>query len=135
MAKPQMWTDAEDKIPVTDYGYSFAVIGDTQVITRDESVTTAGTYNAAYSGHLAKLYDWLVNNAESKNIQFAFHMGDVTDWNNSLEWNLAMENISKLTGVIPNNIARGNHDQGPTMASRYTTESAACQSCACSTSG
>jgi len=123
MAKPVMWLDSADKDEITDYGYSFAVIGDTQVITRDEMVEDNNPhYNAAYKGHLAKLFDWIVNNQENKNIQFAFHMGDITDWNNSLEWNLAMENITKMNGKIPYNLVRGNHDQGPTMVQRYTTD-------------
>ena len=38
MATPVKWLDAADKTEITDYGYSFAVVGDTQVITRDEMV-------------------------------------------------------------------------------------------------
>ena len=123
MAAPVMWTDSDDKIEITEYGYSFAVVGDTQVITRDETVQANNPYyDAKYKGSLAKLYDWIVNNAETKNIKFSFHMGDVTDWSQASEWTLAMENMSKMNGVIPYNIARGNHDGGPAMASRYTPQ-------------
>lgn len=123
IAPPIKWTDAEDKIPVDGYAYSFAVVGDTQVITRDEAVKDNNPYyNEAYKGQIAKIYDWILNNRESKNIRFSFHMGDITDWNNGNEWNLAMENITKMNGKIPYTLARGNHDHGDTMTERYTTD-------------
>ncbi len=122
------WLDADKKVPVTDYAYSFAVVGDTQVITRDEAApwqtsTTANPYYSEdYAGSFAKIYDWILNNQDSKNIQFSFHMGDITDWNQEAEWKLAMENITRMNGKIPHNIIRGNHDQAPTMVSKYTTD-------------
>ena len=121
-APPTDWSD-EKKTALPDYSYSFAVVGDTQVITRDETVQTDNPYyNTKYNGELAKLYDWIVENRTEKNIQFAFHMGDVTDWNNTSEWDLAMENITKLNYKIPNNVVRGNHDGAPRMAQYYTTD-------------
>lgn len=114
---------ANSKSPVTDYAYSFAVVGDTQVITRDEAVTSSETYDPAFEGNLDKIYDWIVANKTDKNILFSFHMGDVTDWNNAAEWDLAMSNISKMDGIIPYNIVRGNHDAAQTFIERYTMSS------------
>ena len=115
------WSSTK-KATLPEYAYSFAVVGDTQVIARDETVTTAGTYNPKFAGNFDKIYDWIVANKSAKNIQFAFHMGDVTDWNNVSEWELAMENLSKLNYKIPYNIARGNHDGAPRMVGYYTTD-------------
>lgn len=113
---------ADTKVPVTDFAYSFAVVGDTQVITRDESVTSSDTYSPDYAGNFSKIYDWIMANKDSKNIQFSFHMGDVTDWSKAAEWELAMKNIHKMNGEIPYNIVRGNHDVGSDFIKNYTMD-------------
>lgn len=107
---------------IGDYAYSFAVIGDTQVVARDESVSEGNSsYSPDFKGNFAKIFDYLVDNKDEKNIQFAFHMGDITDWNNPAEWELAMENINKLNGKIPYNLVRGNHDGASDFIANYTT--------------
>ena len=121
MAAPLMWLDAKDKTEITDYSYSFAVVGDTQIVARNETEVGYPTYSPAYKGQFDKIYDYIVNNAESKNIKFSFHMGDVTDHDGKAEWELAMKNIAKMNGIIPNNIVRGNHDGAPRMTEYYTT--------------
>jgi len=121
----------ERTTPLQDYAYSFAIVGDTQVITRDEAVMYVDppentekntTYSADFNGHFSKIYDYIVGNQESKNIQFAFHMGDVTDWNYYFEWDLAMQHISKMDGKIPYNIIRGNHDNAKTLTERWSMD-------------
>ena len=99
------WSDSKEAT-IPNYAYSFAVVGDTQVLTIDETKKN----DPALKGNMDKLYDWIVKNQDSKNIKFSFHMGDVTDNSTDAEWALAMENISKINAKIPNNIARGNHD-------------------------
>ncbi len=111
-----------NKAPYTDYAYSFAVVGDTQVITVDEAVTSAGTYSPSYKGNLSKIYDYILNNKDTKNIKFSFHMGDVTDVSNAAEWKLAMENIRRMDGKIPYNIVRGNHDNSNDFIREYTMD-------------
>ena len=92
-----------EKEAVTDYAYSFAVIPDIQIVTEND--VKNGQNN------LAKLFDWIVANKESKNIQFAFGLGDITDNNNEAEWTLAKEQHAKLsTAGIPYSVVRGNHD-------------------------
>ena len=85
-----------------DYAYSFAVVGDTQIVT----------YNDVYSNkqNLNKIYDWIVANKESKKIEFVFGLGDITDTNAPAEWAHAYNQISKLDGVVPYTVVRGNHD-------------------------
>ena len=85
-----------------DYAYSFAVIGDTQIVT----------YNDVFSNkqNLNKIYDWIVANKQSKKIEFVFGVGDITDTNVPAEWEHSYQQISKLDGVVPYSLVRGNHD-------------------------
>ena len=115
IAATPKWLDAADKTPITGYGYSFAVVGDTQKVTINEINPALG-----YEGSFDKIYNWIIANKDSKNIQFAFHMGDVTDNDKAAEWDIAMQGISKMDGKIPYNITRGNHDTANSMVSRYT---------------
>ncbi|MBQ8145366.1 MAG: metallophosphoesterase [Clostridia bacterium] len=87
-----------EKEPVTDYLYSFAVVGDTQIIAQN------------HSSQFHMIYDWILNNQKDKNIQYVFGLGDITNNNSSAEWTVASENIFRLNGVIPHSAIRGNHD-------------------------
>ena len=87
-----------EKEPVSNYAYSFAVVGDTQIVARH------------YPDKFHKIYDYILDNAEQKNIQFVMGLGDITDADTDAEWALATENISRLDGEIPYSVVRGNHD-------------------------
>ena len=87
-----------DKAPVTDYAYSFCVVGDTQILAEK------------YPDELSTLYDWIIKNKDSKKIEFVFGMGDITNKTTDAEWLAAKEQINKLNGVLPYSIIRGNHD-------------------------
>lgn len=89
---------ADDYTPVTDFDYSFCVVGDTQM-TVDYDPT-----NMHY------LYDWIVANKNSKNIKYVFGMGDITNHSADDEWEIAYNEISKLNGVVDYAVVRGNHD-------------------------
>ena len=104
-------------VALPEYEYSFAVVGDTQVLTIDEVKLD----NTRLDGSMDKIYDWLINNEKSKNIKFTFHMGDVTDNSRADEWEIAKKNFEKLSGRIANNVARGNHDGASALVSNYTT--------------
>ena len=92
-----------EKEAVTNYAYTFAVIPDTQIVAENDVVN--GETN------MAKMYDWIIANQESKNIQFVFGLGDVTDNNNEAEWTLAQAQNEKLLDAgIPYSVVRGNHD-------------------------
>lgn len=99
IAKPYFFTEKEE---VRDYAYSFAVVGDTQIVTEDD--VNNGKQN------LAEVYDWILENKTSKNIQYVFGLGDITDNNTEAEWDHAKEQIEKLNGEIPYSLVRGNHD-------------------------
>ena len=88
----------ENKAPVTDYAYSFCVVGDTQVVAKN------------YPDKLSCIYDWIIENKDEKKIEFVFGLGDITDKNTDAEWTAAKEQISKMNGVLPYSLIRGNHD-------------------------
>ena len=91
-----LWVD--DYTPVTDYAYSFCVVGDTQMTTDFDP------------SNLRILYDWIVANKDSKKISYVFGMGDITNHSAKDEWEIAYEEITKLNGVVDYAIIRGNHD-------------------------
>ena len=101
-----------------DYDYAFAVIGDTQYMTRWDVVKLGGAVNS--SQHLKKVYDWILANKDKKNIQYVMGLGDITDSYNksysthtsdtAAEWAWAYSQISRLDGQVPYSVVRGNHD-------------------------
>ena len=108
-----------------DYAYSFAVVGDTQSLSyidareyteakKKDPTLTYGEYTQA---RMRILYNWILNNKESKNIQYVLGVGDVTQSNTSTgetyieeEWALSKEAIALMDGKIGYSLARGNHD-------------------------
>ena len=89
-------TTAPDLEP---YAYSFAVVGDTQIVT---------------DGHpdkLSCLYDWIVDNVDTYNIKHVFGLGDITDRNTDAEWEVATREIAKMDGKVSYSLVRGNHDK------------------------
>lgn len=73
-----------------------------------------------YSEHsnLNDIFDaqtqWIVDNKANRNIQFVLHEGDVTDNNNTTEWDVARPYVARLNNNgIPYAICLGNHDIGP----------------------
>ena len=89
----------EPTVPLEKYAYSFALIGDIQMI------------NYHHPENLHYIYDWLIENKDEKKIAFAFNLGDITDKNTPEEWENGKKEIHKLDGVIPYSIVRGNHDR------------------------
>ena len=98
-----------EKEPVTDYAYSFCVVGDTQKIAINEPEK------------LAYIYDWIVESKDEKKIEFVFGMGDITDKNTDAEWTAAKEQIFKLNGVVPYSLLRGNHDGSAKLNQYFAT--------------
>ena len=82
----------------SDYAYSFAIVGDTQYVTK---------YNP---DALLSMYDWIAKNAESKKMKQVIGVGDITHTDAGMEWAYAYESINKLSGVVPYTVVRGNHD-------------------------
>ncbi len=108
----QEWLDTNEV--ELDYSYSFAVVGDTQWLSRYKPE------------EMEVLYDWLVANKDDKKIAHVFGLGDITDaWNTAdkeNEWIRAYRYISKLDGVIPYSLIRGNHDESKYFNKYFANE-------------
>lgn len=87
-----------DKPQLENYDYSFALVGDTQIVN---------FYNP---DKLADIYDWIVENKEKKKIAYVMGLGDITDKSMPSEWQNAAQQIAKLDGVVDYSLVRGNHD-------------------------
>ncbi len=94
----RFWLSKKEVKPVTDYEYSFAVIGDTQTMCEKDPEA------------MESIYDWLVANKDSQKISYVIGLGDITDDSTDTEWQRANKFISKLNGKIPYALVRGNHD-------------------------
>ena len=103
-----LWAD--DYTPVTDSAYSFVAIGDTQM-TVDFDPT-----------NLHYIYDWILDNKETKNIQYVFGMGDITNNSLDVEWAVAYEQITRLDGKVPYSLIRGNHDTSAGYNATFNNE-------------
>ena len=102
-----LWLDEDLEEP--EYDYSFAIVGDTQILT------------SFFPNDLHHIYDYLSTNIEEKNIKYVFGMGDITDKDTEEEWQLAMGEIAKLDGIVPYSLTRGNHD-GDAQYNKYLGE-------------
>ncbi|MBR5633528.1 MAG: metallophosphoesterase, partial [Clostridia bacterium] len=99
----KMWlTEAEmeaiRKKDEYEYTYSLAFIPDIQYMTQ------------TYPHTLDPLFDYLLQNKESKNIQHVLGLGDMTNANTLPEWYNVKRQYEKLNGKIPYSLVRGNHD-------------------------
>ncbi len=81
-----------------NYDYSFAVVGDIQNVT------------FKYPEKVDTIYDYIINNIESKKIAHVFTLGDMTEGDSIGEWECVYDAISKLDGKVRYSLIRGNHD-------------------------
>ncbi len=96
--KLKLWLGKDEVEPVTDFEYSFAVIGDTQTMCEKDPDA------------MEAIYDWIVANKKTQKIEYVIGLGDITDDSTDVEWERANEFIGKLNGVVPYMLTRGNHD-------------------------
>lgn len=103
--EPTAYAAAGDTEPFT-----FAWISDTQI------------YAESYPRIFNAMTQWLASNAQSHNIRYLFHTGDVVNQRRvASQWQNAVSAMAAIRGVIPFGIAAGNHDVGSDGAeySRY----------------
>ena len=105
-----VWADPSEKEPITDYAYTFVAVGDTQIICE------------SHPESMAKLYDWIVNNVETKKIAYVFGLGDITNHTTNTEWQVAKREVAKLDGVVPYSLIRGNHDKSNAFNKIFGTD-------------
>lgn len=99
------------------YPYAFAVVGDTQYTNRGDTQNII-----AGADYMGGIYQWIIDNKDTYNIQAVLGMGDIVDTSPSTldenamaqslkEWAHAVESIGKLNDAgIPYTLVKGNHD-------------------------
>ncbi|MBQ1263534.1 MAG: metallophosphoesterase [Oscillospiraceae bacterium] len=94
----KVWFDSD--VDPDDYDYSFAIVGDTQYVN----------YN--WNDRYDDIYDWLVENKDTKKIKYVMNMGDITENSADAQWERAATEHAKLDAAkIPYSLVRGNHDK------------------------
>ena len=113
----QVWYD--EVAPVGEYAYSFAVVGDTQTVTHSNA------------SKLKQLYQWIIDNKDTMNIQYVIGLGDITekgvddDHKNynyevgSAQWAAAKEAITMMDGQLPYSLIRGSGHDGVEFFNEY----------------
>ena len=96
-----------------DYSYSMAVIGDPQCLSAN-TAKYADDNGVSTRNSVETLYQWVKENAEAKNMKFAFNMGDTVDSSVSStsvkQWITGSNAVKLLDGTVPYSMVRGNHD-------------------------
>lgn len=124
-AKYEFFVDDSIIQDPTDFDYSFAIIGDQQCM-----VQYARELNSDKNFKL--IYDYIINNANSKNIAHVFNLGDIVQTTYEYEptssatdkakmdkeAEFAYKQIARLDGVVDYSLIRGNHD-GPIFYEEY----------------
>ena len=98
---------AEDVPELGDFAYSFALVGDTQIVSKNDALY--GTND------LANMYQYIIDKKDEYKIAQVIGLGDIVDtYDNGEqkenEWKVATSAISKLDGVLPYTLVSGNHD-------------------------
>lgn len=81
--------------------FTIAVFPDTQYMS------------ARYPYVLTRMNQWVLENADSRNIALLLQVGDITDNNTPGQWETAKASFSQLDGLLPYAFALGNHDMAP----------------------
>ena len=102
-----------------DYAYSLAIIGDTQTVT-DQNPELLKT-----------IYQWIIDNKDSKNIQYVLGLGDITEYGvdaghtnyteskSNQQWADAKAAITMMDGILPYSLIRGDGHDGIEMFNKY----------------
>jgi len=107
---PEVWVDSP--FNADDYAYTFAVVGDTQKLCYKDYLNATDEDATNDTAYMATIYDWIVANREAQKIEFVIGVGDITEDDNDGEWDIAYDNITKLSNAgIPYSLIYGyGHD-------------------------
>lgn len=109
--------------PLTDQDFTLAFVGDIQTLTYYNDYKKGTSY-------VDTLFSWIADNAEEQKIRHVFTLGDLTDKSGAhdpelsygasdpvangatydAEYEIVKSAITKLDGIVPYSIVRGNHD-------------------------
>ncbi len=99
----RMWLSEEEMEEIRaedeyEYEYILAFLPDIQYMTQK------------YPNQLKPMFDYLVNNGKTKNIEYVIGLGDITNANGPKEWDTIIRQTNRLNGYIPYSLVPGNHD-------------------------
>jgi hypothetical protein len=80
--------------------FTIAVLPDTQI------------YAMSYPQIFNAQTQWIANNAAANKIKFVIGVGDITNNNNTTQWQVAQNAIRLMDGIVPYSVLPGNHDMG-----------------------
>jgi hypothetical protein len=80
--------------------FKIAILPDTQI------------YAQSYPAIFRAQTQWIADNWQAQNIKFVIHEGDITNNNNTAQWQVARDAMRTLDGVVPYSVTPGNHDMG-----------------------
>ena len=110
---------------INDQDYTFAFVGDIQKLTEIDYLTGKDSNPDNDTHHVDTLFTWIANNAQDKKIKHVFTLGDLTEYTSAddadlsyspgtqygdVEWQMVKNAITKLDGIVPYSVVRGNHD-------------------------
>jgi len=87
--------------PFTPGSFTLAVLPDTQV------------YALRHPAIFAAQTAWIADHADTLDIRYTFHLGDIVNNNTDREWQHAADAMALLDDLVPVALVPGNHDYGP----------------------
>ena len=82
----------------TALAYSVIVLPDTQY------------YSSSWPDIFAAQTRWILDNKDAESIAFVLHTGDIVDFDDPSQWQVASDSLHVLDGQVPYVITAGNHD-------------------------
>lgn len=69
-------------------------------------------YTESFEAILEAQVDWILENVDELEIRFVVHEGDIVDSNVEEQWEVARDQLGRLSGRVPLALSIGNHDMG-----------------------
>ena len=126
----KLWQDVDEVEDVGDFAYSFALIGDIQVLSEryfnDHYLSDKTRPNDPYDDvyvdedtnsrdneieYIDRIFSWLLANKDEHKIEYVMTLGDLTQQSWTAEWDYVKSQLYRLEGKIPFSIVAGNHDR------------------------
>lgn len=126
----RLWQDIDELPPLDDFAYSFALIGDIQVLSEryfnDHFIADKLEPNDPYDDkyydadadpwnneieYIDRIFSWIEDNKDEHKIEYVMTLGDLTQQSYTAEWDYVKNQIYRLNGVVPFSLVAGNHDR------------------------
>ncbi len=101
----RMWIDATEADFATlpdNYAYTMIAVGDTQYMVQDDANKDRNNTDLVYG--------WIADHADELNLKIVMGLGDITNTDTDDQWTVAYNALTKLNGIVPYTLVRGNHD-------------------------